>query len=219
MALALPSAAPAAPADLNDPCVSAGLAKPRVLEAWLRHPGDRKTQGISLEADWQALPADCDDRFVRVPSVRFQLQDPKNHARWINVGSFVRPERDFREVTEELEAEREAEGKSCWELTEAGKSFACEVDPRVTNKGGKGSAYAPESPGWPEPVPALERYRYDCTPGPGITHVRALIKNVVTNASTGKVAERIYEVPVKVKSYGRPPHPGHPKRAALAGPC
>lgn len=207
-------------ADLAQSCAAAGVAKPRIVEAWVRHPGDRKTQSMFVEADWRALPGDCDGQFARVPSVRFQLQSPKNHARWINVGGFVAPERRSWEVKEELEAEREAEGKSCWEMTEAGKTFACDLSFRVTGKGGVGTAYAPESPGWPEPDPALERYRYNCTPGPGVTQVRALVKNAVKDLSSGEVAaQRIYEVPVKVKSYSRPPQPGHPKRAALQGPC
>jgi hypothetical protein len=151
------------------------LAKPKVLEAWVHHPGDRKTQSISVEADWRALPEECDGQFARVPSVRFQLQSPRNHARWINIGKFVAPKRRAWKVKEELEAEREAEGKSCWEITEAGKTFVCNINHRVTNKGGDATAYAPKSPGpWPDPLPRYDRYRYRCTPGPGITHAPAL---------------------------------------------
>jgi hypothetical protein len=219
-----PSAAPAdrspEAGSLEDSCASAGLAKPKLVEAWVRHPGDRKTQSIFVEAVWGALPESCDAGFKRVPAVRFQLQNPTNHARWINVGSFVRPERDGREVEDELEAEKEAEGKSCWEPSDAGKTFVCDIDTGVFNRGGKAMAFAPKRPGWPEPVPQLERYRYSCTPGPGATHVRALIKNVLKDPGSGRlIAERQYQVPVRVKSYPSPPHPGHPKRAALQGPC
>ncbi len=206
--------------DSKSPCAKAGLARPKVVEAWVRHPGDRKTQSIFVEADWPALPDECDASVKRVPSVRLQLQNPTNHARWINVGGFVRPTRNDQKVKEELEAEKEAEGKSCWETTEAGKTFVCDTNDWVTNKGGEGYASAPKSPGWPEPIPSLERYRYRCTPGPGKTHARALIKNVVRDASSGEVAAlAVYRVPVRIKSYPRPPHPGHPKRAALQGPC
>lgn len=206
--------------DAGGSCIDAGLTEPKLLEAWVRHPGDRKTQSIFAEADWRALPVDCDATAERVPSVRFQLQNPTNHARWINVGGFVRPSRNPQKVKEEIELEKEAEGKSCWDASEAGKSFICGVSIWVTNKGGEGYAAAPKAPGWPDPIPSLEKYRYRCTPGPGKTHVRALIKNVVRNPSTGEVLrEAVYRVPVKVKSYPYPPHPGHPKRDALQGPC
>ncbi len=203
----------------TDTCVRAGLARPKLEEAWVRHPGDRKTQSMFIVAVWPTVPESCVG-VRRVPSVRFELQSPKDHAQWIDMGSFVSPARDSREVEDELEAERQAEGKSCWEPSDAGKSYVCDVDLRVTNKGGKASAYAPVAPGWPEPDPKLERYRYDCTPGPGTTHVRALVRNVVMDPETGKViGQSEHRVPVKVKSYPRPPHPGHPKRAALQGPC
>jgi hypothetical protein len=45
-------------------------------------------------------------------------------------------------VKEEIEAEKEAEGKSCWTVTEAGKSFDCDIPLGVKNKGGEGTAYA-----------------------------------------------------------------------------
>jgi virginiamycin B lyase len=207
-------------AGLQQTCADAGTAKPRIIEAWVRHPGDRKTQSMFLEADWRRLPDECDGDFERVPSVRFQLQSPRNHARWINVGGFVAPERTWK-VKEEVEAEKEAEGKSCWEITEAGKTFVCHIPYRVTNRGGDGTAGARKSPGpWPDPIASNDRYRYQCTPGPGVTQVRALVRNVVKNLNTGKVAaQRVHKVPVKVKSYPVPPHPGHPKRAALQGPC
>jgi hypothetical protein len=223
-ALALLLAIPvmgAQPSPLKENCVKAGIAKPKVREALVRHPGDRKTQSMFVEATWRALPDDCEDHIVRLPSVRFQLQSPKEHTRWINVGGFALPERRSWEVKEEVEAEKEAEGKSCWEITDAGRSFACNLNLHVTNKGGEGSAYARKSPGpWPDPQPRYDRYRYRCTPGPGVTHVRALIRHVVRDLSTGKVvAERLYMVPVKVVSYSEPPHPDHPKRGALQGPC
>ena len=208
-------------ASVRTTCIRAGASKPKVQEAWVAHPGDRKTQSIFIEADWRPMSKGCDGNFRRLTSVRFQLQNPKNHARWINVGGLVAPQRRSWEVKEELEAEREAEGRSCWEVSEAGKRFACHLDLRVTNKGGTGRAYAPKSPGpWPDPEPRYDRYRYRCTPGPGVTHARAFIKGVVKSLSSGKIeAQRVYPVPVRIKSYPAPPQPGHPKRGALKGPC
>jgi len=199
-------------------CFAAGTRGPKVLSAELAHPGDRKTQAEIVRANWGSLPALCDGHFVRRAAVRFQIQDPLRHRRWRNMGAWVTPQRDLDDAREEAEKEKEAEGKSCYRLGPAGKEPICNYSDRLTNKGGE--AYATDPRISQIPQPALKNHeRYRCSPGKGVTHARALIRNRVVVAGSGHiVGQRVRMITLKIArvSYLLP---RLRNRGRLRGPC
>ena len=203
-------------ASLDQTCVRAGTAMPKILDGgpWLNHPGDRKTQTYAVEANYSPLSKECHGVFRRIPEIRFQIQNPTNHAQWINAGSYLSPMKSYKVLEEELEKveqEREEQGESCWRPIPGGEKNICRIDPHIGDDGGIGEVF------FHGPPARLHKPRYSrsdlrayrCTPGKGITHVRALFKNTVTSVKTGKVVEqRIATVPVRVRSYpGKGPMP------------
>ena len=71
-------------------------------------------------------------------------------------------------------------------------------DPIDGNVGGKGAAFVETNPKSPF---RDSKFRYRCTPGKGITHVRAVYKLKVDSAVDGNtLGRRTYSVPVKIHS-------------------
>lgn len=210
----------------NEACIAAGTAVPRILDGgpWLNHPGDRKTQFFAAEADYRPLPEECAAAFNRKAEIRFQVQIPEKHSRWIDANGYeipVKPRQVQKEELEQLEQEREAQGKSCWKPIPGGEESICRIDIHVGNDGGVAEVFFSPPRRLHEPSYARHDPRiYGCTSGKGVTHVRALFRNTVTNSGTGKVvAQQIATVPVRVRSYpGKGPMP-QAWRGAVRGPC
>jgi hypothetical protein len=206
-ALATPTTTTSA---LEQSCVSAGTAMPRIVEALMRHPGDHKTQTASVKADYGPMPDECVGIFLRVPDIKFQIQDPQNHQRWVGAGpfeSFAKSSETVEKELDEIEKELEERGESC------DGSNTCHTDNRIKNKGGVFEAGA----SYPTFIPTRERYR--CTPGKGVTHVRALLRNIVRNTNTSSIAgKRITAVPVRVKRAKTLSSRQH-HRGGVRGPC
>lgn len=204
---------------LEQSCAQAGTAGPRVIESLLRHPGDKKTQGASLEADWPAMPEECEGSYVRVAMVTFEIQDPFNLRRWIRMGGWAAPIRDDLDAQREIEEEKEAEGKSCYREGPAGRESICRFTNHLTNNGGEASASSEETRAKEYPFHVVEKQQYRCAPGQGVTHVRGLIRNRVIDSETKRVvAEALKRVGVEVvrASYVT----GEPKRRGrVRGPC
>jgi hypothetical protein len=206
--------------------VKAGTATPEILGSgtWLNHPGDRKTQTFTAEAEYRSLPADCDGTFRRIASVKFQVQSPTSHSRWNDAGRYLTPKKSQdvqKEELEQLEEEREEEGRSCWVPIPGGEKNICQIDSGITNEGGVGEVYF--HPPWKLHEPSYSRHDprlYRCTPGSDVTHVRALFKSTVVNSATGKVTgSKLASVPVRVRHYpGKGPMP-KAWRGAVRGPC
>jgi hypothetical protein len=214
-------------ADVRNACVQAGAAMPRILDGgpWLNHPGDRKTQTYTAEADYRPLPQECQGVFHRIPKIRFQVQNPTNHAQWVDAGSYLSPTKTYKVMEEELEKveqEREERGESCWRPIPGGEENICRIDPHIKDDGGIGEVF------FQGPPARLHKPRYSrgdlrayrCTPGQGTTHVRALFKSTVTSVRTGNVVgQRTTIVPVRVRSYpGKGPMP-RAIHGAVRGPC
>lgn len=213
-------------ASLKASCVTAGTATPKVLAdgTWVNHPGDRKTQTFTAEAEYKPLPSDCEGAFRRTPAIQFQVQSPTSDSHWSDAGGYLTPKKSQdvqKEELEQLEEEREEQGKSCWVPIPGGEKNTCRTDPRITGSGGVGGVYF--HPQWKLHEPSYSRHDprlYRCTPGSGITHVRALFKSTVTSITTGKiVGSRVAVVPVRVRHYpGNGPMP-KAWRGAVRGPC
>lgn len=193
----------------------------------MRHPGDWKKQGVVLTAMWPAMPSGCAERFLRKVRVRFQLQNPRDHGQWITIGGrissagYVAPMligRDAKALEEAWEREREEEERSCWETTPAGvRKYTCPTDLGVGNDGGKATAEPPSTQNPTIRIPARERYR--CTPGPGVTHVRAQILSRVIDREAKKPAgQAIERVTIKVRKISLPASLLG-DRGQLPGPC
>lgn len=168
----------------SNPCLKTGTARPRVLEAVVRHPGDKKTQSIKLDAAWPAMPDQCHGNFRRVLFVKFQLENPDRFKirtpknRWLNVNSFRQPR--FIEFLDP-------------EASEGRKKPA-----RIGDEGGVG--HLEFKPAYPLGRIYNKTKRYRCTPGKRITHARALVKNVLKNTADSKTAgTRIFPVPLEIK--------------------
>lgn len=212
--------------DLKATCVATGTATPKNLDGgpWLLHPGDRKSQTFTAEVEYRPLPAGCKGAFARTPLVRFQVQSPTSHSHWSDAGKYLRPRksRDIQEEElEQLEEEREEQGKNCWVPIPGGEKDICRTDPKITDAGGIGEVFW--RPPWKLHEPTYARHDprlYRCTPGSGITHVRALFRSTITNVTTGMVIEQhVTIVPVRVKHYpGKGPMP-KAWRGAVRGPC
>jgi hypothetical protein len=207
-------------------CVKAGTSAPKVLGGgpWLNHPGDRKSQTFTAEAEYRPLPAECEGAFRRTPSIKFQVQSPTSHSHWSDAGGYLAPRKSDnvqKEELEQLEEEREEHGKSCWMPIPGGEKNICRINPHITDSGGVGEVYF--HPPWKLHEPSYSRHDprlYRCTPGKSVTHVRALVKSTVTSVGTGKVAgQRVVVVPVQVRRYpGKGPMP-KAWRGAVRGPC
>ena len=193
----------------------------------MSHPGDWKKQGVVLTAVWAPLPQPCSEDVLRHVRVRFQLQTPRDHSRWVTIGGrlshagYVAPMligSDARALERVRQREREEEGRSCWETTANGtRRYTCSVDLQVENPGGKAMAEPPNTQNPTIRLPRDERYR--CTPGPGITHVRTEILSRVSDVTTNKLlGKAVSRVPVKVRKISLPANLlGH--RGQLPGPC
>lgn len=215
-----------AAASLKETCVTVGTATPKMLEGgpWLLHPGDRKSQTFIGEAEYRPLPAGCEGAYERTPSVEFQVQSSSSPAHWSDAGKYLEPRKGRKaqkEELEQLEEEREEQGKSCWVPIPGGEKNTCRTDPSITDAGGVGELYF--HPPWKLHEPTYSRHDprlYRCTPGSGITHVRALFQSTIRNVATGRIVERrIAIVPVRVRHYpGKGPMP-NAWRGAVRGPC
>lgn len=213
-------------ATVKESCIAAGTAVPEIVAegTWLNHPGDRKSQTFTAEAEYRPLPEDCEGAFRRTPTVRFQMQSPTSPSRWSAAGPPLTPKKSDnarREELEELEEEREAQGASCRVPAPGGEENLCHPEPGITDRGGIGGVYF--HPAWRLHEPSYSRHDprlYRCTPGSGITHVRALFKSVVTSVASGEVVgSRVAIVPIPVRHYpGKGPMP-NAWRGALRGPC
>lgn len=199
---------------LKQTCVDKGIIGPEAVEALVRHPGDKKTQTMSISARWTPMPDDCDGHFLRDVDLRFQVQNPFNHRRWFDVGGWVTPMKDQEVVEEELEAE----GKDCWKPIPGGEKFACQADLYVGNKGGEATSYAPDTRVPPDYFLA-DRDRYRCTPGKATTHVRAVVRNRVLNTESKRLAGGVtHKVTIAIKRTGRVPSRLR-HRGRVSGPC
>jgi len=214
-------------ASLRQSCVSVGTARPKIVETLVSHPGDWKKQGVTLTARWQPMPRVCNERFLRRVRISFQMQNPHNHRQWVTIGGRISPGgyvapmlegRDAEALQKEWERERKEEGRSCWEKNAAGVSkYTCPDDFEIGNQGGKATAEPPSTQNPTIRLPRRERYR--CTPGSGVTHVRAHILSRVINLKTKKLTGRATQwVPIKVRRISLPASLlGH--RGQLPGPC
>ncbi len=213
-------------ASLKGTCVAAGTATPKILYdgTSVNHPGDRKTQTFTAEADYKPLPEGCEGVFRRTPFIQFQVQSPTSHSRWSDAGPFLTPKKSEtarKAELEQLEEEREEQGESCWVPIPGGEKNTCRTDPLVAGEGGVGGVYF--HPQWKLHEPSYSRHDprlYRCTPGNGITHVRALFKSTVTSVVTREIVEqRVAIVPVRVTHYpGKGPMP-KAWRGAVRGSC
>lgn len=217
--------APLSAGSAENACVQAGTAIPGILDGgpWLNHPGDRKTQGFTVEADYRPLPDGCTG-FRRSSRIKFQIQDSQSHAQWVDAGGYQSPvkTRDVQEQElEELEREREEEGGSCWRPIPGGEKNICRIELHVGNDGGIAEVYFSPPRRLHEPSYARHDPRlYLCTPGKGVTHVRALFQNTVTSSGSGKVVgQRTIVVPVRVRSYPGKGPMRNAWRGAVRGPC
>jgi hypothetical protein len=213
-------------AGLEATCVKAGTAAPKILAGgtWLNHPGDRKTQTFTAEAEYQPLPAECEGKFRRTASVKFQVQSPTSRSHWTDASGYLTPKKSRQvqeEELEQLEEEREEQGKKCWVPIPGGEKNICRIDPNITGSGGVGEVYF--HPPWKLHEPSYSRHDprlYQCTPGSGITHVQALFRSTVTSSATRKVVgSRVTVASIRVRHYpGKGPMP-NAWRGAVRGPC
>jgi len=219
-------AGPSSAADLKAICVKAGIATPKILASgtWLNHPGDRKTQTFTAEAEYQPLPVDCEATFRRAASVKFQVQSSTSHSHWSDAGRYFTPKKSQsvrKEEREQLEEEREEQGESCWVTIPGGEKNTCRIGPLIANSGGVGEVYFHPTLRLHEPSYSRHDPRlYRCTPGSGITHVRALFKSTVTSIAAEKVVGiQVAAVPIPVRRYpGKGPMP-KAWRGAVRRPC
>jgi hypothetical protein len=205
-------------------CGRAGAAAPKILDGgpWINHPGDRKTQNFAAEVDYQPLPNECTS-FRRISMIKFEVQDPERDARWIDAGGYQPPikTRDLQdEELEALEREREEEGRSCWKPIPGGEENTCRIDIHIGNAGGIAEVFFSPPRRLHEPSYSRHDSRlYRCTPGKGVTRVRALLQNTVKSSAGKVVARKVSVVPVRVRSYpGKGPMP-NAWRGAVRGPC
>lgn len=154
-------------------CKKAGLRPPKMLlsKSEITVPGDSKKQYTRSYAYYRPMPKVCHDKYMRIPQAKMQMQSPKNHRRWFNISNYSWPT-----------------------LYDHGPGVE---DPRVGNIGG---------------ITRVKHFRfpfgirdkrklYRCTPGKGVTHVRALYKSVVRDLETGKTIgrSRIRRAPIRVR--------------------
>lgn len=209
----------ASTAALKRKCVAAGTASPKILDAELTHPGDRKTQFLYVEADWRALPEECNGRYARIPDFLFQIQDPFDHRHWFDQGSFVAPMRDLTVAAEEAEREAEEEGRSCWKPIPGGQEDVCHSERHIRNEGGEALAESPRPRSRKTGLTENPRLVYRCSPGKAVTHVRVILRQRVVSVETKHVVRRVtHLVSIRVK-------PGWPisarlrDRGRVPGPC
>jgi hypothetical protein len=75
-------------ASVQQSCVKAGTALPRLQENDVLHPGDYKSQTLYTVAIFRPMPIQCRGLYRRIPEIKFQLQNPFRHGIWFGLGRF-----------------------------------------------------------------------------------------------------------------------------------
>jgi len=171
----VPLAGATAAPSLKQTCVQAGLVAPVVTEAVMEHPGSRRgrMQSISIGLEVPAMPEECWGVYQRISSAVPQIQDPLHHGRWYDtVGCRITP-------------------KECVGMTKPNWY----VISQSKDAGGPVGLYSPPS------GHEGDFLYYACTPGPGVTHVRLLLRRTIRSVSTHEVIarSRINVRPVEVR--------------------
>lgn len=70
---------------LKQECVQAGLVRPTVIYAKMAYPGNKYQQNVSTSVSFEDMPIDCRGEYDRRSSIRFELQNYKNHKQWFTM--------------------------------------------------------------------------------------------------------------------------------------
>lgn len=70
-------------------CLKAGLARPRILEAVIQQPGDKENQAYRLKAEYRPMPEVCHGLYKRIAEYMFEMENPQNNKQMIKIRPYA----------------------------------------------------------------------------------------------------------------------------------